>query len=129
MNLNYCLLVTGPAYGNQRASSALQFAEALLARNHHIEMVFFYQDGVCNANSLISPASDEFNIVVAWQQLAQHHLVELHVCVAASLRRGIANALSASDIHLENNIPAEFKLSGLGILAQAALNCDRFLQF
>ncbi|CAK8740128.1 Sulfurtransferase TusD [Sodalis praecaptivus] len=41
MSLNYCLMVTGPAYGNQRASSALQFAQALLACGHRLGTVFF----------------------------------------------------------------------------------------
>lgn len=39
--LDYCLLVTGPAYGTQQASSAYQFAQALLAKGHRLSSVFF----------------------------------------------------------------------------------------
>lgn len=39
--LRYCLLVTGPAYGTQQASSAYQFAQALLAAGHQLVSVFF----------------------------------------------------------------------------------------
>ncbi len=43
--LNYCLLVTGPAYGTQQASSAWQFAQALLAAGHRITSVFSIAKG------------------------------------------------------------------------------------
>ena len=39
--MRYALLVTGPAYGTQQASSALQFAQALLAEGHTLISVFF----------------------------------------------------------------------------------------
>ncbi len=57
--MRYTLLVTGPAYGTQHASSALLFARALLAQGHQLESVFFYREGVLNANQLSAPASDE----------------------------------------------------------------------
>ncbi len=50
--MRYTLLVTGPAYGTQHASSALLFARALLAQGHQLESVFFYREGVLNANQL-----------------------------------------------------------------------------
>ncbi|WMQ74127.1 MAG: Sulfurtransferase TusD [Sodalis sp.] len=130
MNLNYCLMVTGPAYGNQRASSALQFAQALLACSHRLGTVFFYQEGVANANRLSVPAGDEVDLVRAWHDLAQRYRVMLHVCVAAALRRGVTDVIQAS---LQNragdNLQPGFELSGLGTLAQAVLDCDRFIQF
>lgn len=130
MHLNYCLLVTGPAYGNQRASSALQFAEAIIAYGHCIQTVFFYQDGVLNANRFTAPATDETNLVLAWQHMAQQNHVKLYVCVAAALRRGIIDATQASELYLDShNMLPDFQLSGLGSLAQAVLTCDRFIQF
>ncbi|MGP4123593.1 MAG: sulfurtransferase complex subunit TusD [Sodalis sp. (in: enterobacteria)] len=128
--LGYCLMVTGPAYGNQRASSALQFAQALLACGHRLGTVFFYQDGVTNANRLTAPAGDEVDLVRAWHDLAQKHRVALHVCIAAALRRGVTDALQASLLKCAGeNLQRGFKLSGLGALAQAVLGCDRFIQF
>lgn len=62
--MRFALMVTGPAYGTQQASSALQFARALLAAGHELVSVFFYREGVYNANQLTSPASDEFDLVV-----------------------------------------------------------------
>lgn len=128
--LNYCLLVTGPAYGTQQASSAWQFAQALLAAGHRITSVFFYREGVLNANQLTSPANDEFDLVRAWVTLAQQHAVELNVCVAAALRRGVADKQEASQLQLlAANLQPGFTLSGLGALAEAALSCDRLVQF
>jgi tRNA 2-thiouridine synthesizing protein D len=128
--LNYCLLVTGPAYGTQQASSAWQFAQALLAAGHRITSVFFYREGVMNANQLSSPASDEFDLVRAWVALAQQHGVELNVCVAAALRRGVADEQEAAQLALVTaNLQPGFTLSGLGSLAEAALSNDRLVQF
>ncbi|WP_413502164.1 sulfurtransferase complex subunit TusD [Serratia proteamaculans] len=128
--LNYCLLVTGPAYGTQQASSAYQFAQALLAKGHRLSSVFFYREGVFNANQLTAPAGDEFDLVRSWVQLAQQHRVELNVCVAAALRRGVTDEQEAAQQGLAAaNLQPGFILSGLGSLAEAALSSDRLVQF
>ncbi|MDY4349464.1 sulfurtransferase complex subunit TusD [Pectobacterium brasiliense] len=128
--LSYCLLVTGPAYGTQQASSALQFAQALLVEGHRLKSVFFYREGVLNANQLTSPANDEFDLVRAWQQLGGTHQVALNVCVAAALRRGVTDAQQATQLNLAGaNLQPGFALSGLGELAQSVLTCDRVIQF
>ncbi|HIF6627556.1 sulfurtransferase complex subunit TusD [Serratia ureilytica] len=128
--LDYCLLVTGPAYGTQQASSAYQFAQALLAKGHRLSCVFFYREGVLNANRLTAPASDEFDLVRGWTQLAQQHGVALNVCVAAALRRGVTDEQEAQQQGLAGaNLQPGFTLSGLGSLAEASLSCDRLVQF
>lgn len=131
MSLRYCLMVTGPAYGTQRASSALQFAEALLVAGHRLDSVFFYQDGVYNANRHTSPASDEKDIVREWQRFGQTHGVALDVCVSAALRRGVIDNPrdGGAAERMGSNLQQGFRLSGLGSLAQALLECDRFIQF
>ncbi|MGM3173321.1 sulfurtransferase complex subunit TusD [Dickeya lacustris] len=128
--LRYCLLVTGPAYGTQQASSAYQFAQALLTQGHQLQSVFFYREGVLNANQLTAPASDEFDLVRAWQQLAQAHQVTLNVCVAAALRRGVTDTQQAGQLKLASaNLQPGFLLSGLGELSESVLTCDRVVQF
>lgn len=123
-------MVTGPAYGTQQASSALQFAKAALAEGHEIACVFFYREGVYNANQLTSPASDEFDLVRAWQSLHDENGVALHICVAAALRRGVTDETEARQLGLPTfNLQPGFSLSGLGSLAEAALTCDRMVQF
>ncbi|XBS69477.1 sulfurtransferase complex subunit TusD [Acerihabitans sp. KWT182] len=130
MSLRYCLMVTGPAYGTQQSGSALQFARALLAAGHRIITVFFYQDGVHNANRYTSPASDETDMARGWQEFGRQSGVPLEVCVAAALRRGIADEREALQLALPgHNLQPGFLLSGLGTLAQAVADCDRFIQF
>ncbi len=49
--MRYAIMVTGPAYGTQQASSALQFAHALLNEGTELVSVFFsIGKGVYNAN-------------------------------------------------------------------------------
>jgi len=128
--MRFAILVTGPAYGTQQASSALQFSRAVIGQGHTLESVFFYREGVYNANQLTSPASDEFDLVRAWQHLHQDHGVELHICVAAALRRGVTDEEQAIQLGLPcHNLQSGFTLSGLGALAQASLTCDRTVQF
>lgn len=128
--MRFALMVTGPAYGTQQASSAYQFACAVLNSGHELSSVFFYQDGVGNANALTSPASDEFDLVRAWQRLHEQHQIALHICVAAALRRGVVDDTEAGQQGLPcANLQTGFSLSGLGALAEAALTCDRMVQF
>ncbi|WLS79309.1 sulfurtransferase complex subunit TusD [Erwinia pyri] len=128
--MRYALLVTGPAYGTQHASSAYLFARALLAAGHELESVFFYREGVLNASELISPASDEFDLSQAWQQLHREQGIKLNICVAAALRRGITDRQEADNLNLPGaNLAEGFQLAGLGALAEAALTCERLVQF
>lgn len=128
--LTYCLLITGPAYGTQQAASAYQFANALLEEGHSLKALFFYSDGVLNANSLTSPATDEFNLVQGWQALAKRTDCEMHICVSAALRRGVVDAEQAETLSLSvSNLSDGFMMSGLGSLAEAMMTTDRTIQF
>lgn len=77
-----------------------------------------------------APASDEFDLVRAWQRLHDDHAVALHICVAAALRRGVTDEQEAQQLGLPgHNLQPGFTLSGLGALAKASLTCDRMVQF
>ncbi|MDD9155943.1 sulfurtransferase complex subunit TusD [Aliivibrio sp. S4TY2] len=130
MSLRYGLVVNGSAYGTQASRQAFQFAQALIEQGEILEKVFFYQDGVLNASSLILPANDEFDITKAWQALAKAHNVELETCVAAALRRGVIGYEEAEQNKVEqHNLASGFKQAGLGGLATALLTFDRVIQF
>ena len=51
--MQYVLAVKGEVYGSQAAYLAYQFAEQLLASGHEIRQIFFFQNGVSNANMLV----------------------------------------------------------------------------
>lgn len=128
--LRFALLVQGPPYGSEASAQALLFARALLARGHRLSQVFFYQEGVYNANGYVCPASDEVDLVAQWRALAKAQGLQLDVCVAAAQRRGVLDDREAQDSGKHGyNLSAPFVLSGLGQLADAALTADRLVQF
>lgn len=130
MSLTYTLLVNGSVYGTQSARNAYLFAKAVIEKGHTLKSVFFYQDGVQNGSALTAPANDEFDLVKAWQQLAEQHQVRLETCVAAALRRGVVSQSEAEQHQLPcANLAAPFEQTGLGSLAEALLSQDRVVQF
>ncbi|ELV8683661.1 sulfurtransferase complex subunit TusD [Vibrio fluvialis] len=130
MTLTYTLLVNGSVYGTQSARNAYLFAKAVIEKGHTLKSVFFYQDGVQNGSALTAPANDEFDLVKAWQQLAELHQVRLETCVAAALRRGVVSQSEAEQHQLPGaNLATPFEQTGLGSLAEALLSQDRVVQF
>lgn len=117
--MRYVIAIKQGVYGSQGAFLAYQFAEQLLNAGHQIRQVFFFQEGVSNANKLVDPASDEVNLVEYWQKLAETHRLSLHLCIAAAQRRGI----------VAHNLAHGFTLAGLGEFSQAVLQADRLLTF
>lgn len=125
----FALLITA-APTQENAWHALRFCEAALAAGHRIQRVFFYGDGVKHANALHSPPQDETDLHKAWQGLAASHQIELIVCVAAALKRGVLDAENARRMEKPtSNLGEGFLISGLGQLAEAMLEAERFVTF
>ncbi|QCI20653.1 sulfurtransferase complex subunit TusD [Buchnera aphidicola (Brachycaudus cardui)] len=128
--MNYTILVTGAAYGTQNASTAFLFCQALVQTKNILHSIFFYCDGVYNANSMTTPAIDEFNLIKAWQNLNKKYKVNLYVCNSAALRRGvIEDELIVNANIKKGNLDRFFQLSGLIELANSINICDRIIQF
>ena len=113
------ILVNEGPFTHQASDSAYRFALAAIAKGHEIGRVFFYHDGVNNANKLAEPPSDDRNLVTLWSSLAEEHKVDLVVCVAAALRRGLKDEILAPG----------FRISGLGQLVEAGILNDRLVVF
>ncbi|WP_108652417.1 sulfurtransferase complex subunit TusD [Dongshaea marina] len=127
--LTFALLISGPPYGNSRASRALQLARAILNAGHKLPRIFFYQDGVLNANSLLAPASDEFDLHQGWCELAQQQGVQLEICVAAAQRRGVLDQNEARLARKPgSNTAVPFEMTGLLQLSEITEQCDRLIQ-
>lgn len=127
MNIN--LIVNGGVYGSQAAYSAYRFACAAVSE-HTISQVFFYQDGVTQANDLSEPLADEFNPPQAWSELAQRYGIELVVCISAAERRGILGPEQQTDLAKSaNNLHSCFNIQGLGAMLDASLSADRTVTF
>jgi len=113
------ILVNEGPFTHQASDSAYRFAVAALNRGHQIYRVFFYHDGVYNASRFCQPQSDERNPADLWSKLGLEHGIDLVVCVAAALRRGIS----------EDHLQPGFRISGLGQLVEAGIHSDRFVVF
>jgi tRNA 2-thiouridine synthesizing protein D len=103
--------------------TAQNIVEAAL-KNAEIEVigVFFYQDGVSHANTLISIPTDEHQTLAKWRELVNKFSVPLHLCISAAEKRGL------TDEKEHCNIDACFNISGLGELVELSVNADRVFQ-
>ncbi|MGL5360213.1 MAG: sulfurtransferase complex subunit TusD [Shewanella sp.] len=126
----FIIQVSGPAYGTSASVSALRFTQAALSGGHQVVCVFFYQDGVYNTTDLALPASDEFDVVQQWKQLAEQYHIPLVNCVSAALRRGIISAQEAQEHALHHwNVGSAFTMGGLGELVTGIETADRTICF
>ncbi len=117
--MKFGIVVNEGPFTHQASDTAYRFTKAALEKGHRVLRVFFYYDGVNNANKLSQPQADDRDLVKLWGALAAEHKLDLVVCVAAALRRGI-----------EAEILAEgFRISGLGQLIEASLAADRTVVF
>ncbi|HEX8013297.1 MAG TPA: sulfurtransferase complex subunit TusD [Casimicrobiaceae bacterium] len=117
--MEFGLMVNEGPYTHQAPDTAYQFARAALEKGHRINRVFFYHDGVNNSTKLTDPPQDDRHIVNRWSKLAAEHGIDLVVCVAAALRRGIR----------EENLATGFRISGLGQLVESGIQSDRLVVF
>ncbi len=130
MIMLFSLVVLSAPYSNQSSMTAFEFAKTLLAEGHSIHRIFFYSDGIHNATSLSAPPRDEINLPFEWTQLSEKENIDLVVCIAAALRRGVLNSEEARRYEKPSaNLLDKFEISGLGQLLEAAVVSDRLITF
>lgn len=117
--MKFAILINEGPFTHQASDSAYRFTAAALARGHEIYRVFFYNDGVYNANRYSEPQTDDRNLVALWAKLGKEHEIDLVVCVAAGLRRGVKDEV----------VEDGFRISGLGQLVEAGIQADRLVVF
>ena len=128
--MKFGIMVNEGPYQHQASDSAYQFTKAALDTGHEVYRVFFYHDGVNNGTRLTTPPQDDRHIQRRWTELAEEHELDLVVCVAAAQRRGIVDADEAKRNSKDaDNIAPGFRISGLGQLIEAAIECDRLVTF
>ncbi len=128
--MKFSIVVQGAPYSSQAPLTALHFARATLAKGHEIYRVFFYQDGVYSGNSAIAAPQDEPDIRKMWSDFGKENHIELIVCVASTLRRGVLDKSEANRYEKSSaNLDDTFTISGLGQLIDAGLNSDRLVTF
>lgn len=123
-------MVTGPPYGTQNAITAFLFSKSVLKLNFNISKIFFYASGVYNANCMINPPDNEFNVLHGWISLKKNHNIRLCVCPGSAYRRGILSNESSKKIKKNQKIFSSFfKCMTLTELSYSIHTCDRVVQF
>lgn len=117
--MQFGILINEGPYTHQASDTAYNFAKAAIEKGHAVRRVFFYHDGVNNGTSLAEPPQDDRHVPKRWAELAKAHGIDLVVCVAAALRRGIK----------EQNLQEGFRISGLGQLVESGIQADRLVVF
>ena len=110
--------------------SAYRFANALLLGGHSLYRVFFYHDGSYHGSHLNCPVQDEIDLSSEWRQLQEQYSLDIVICIAAGLKRGIIDSSEAIRYEKPSaNLIEGFELSGLGQLIDATVVSDRMMTF
>jgi tRNA 2-thiouridine synthesizing protein D len=128
--MQFSLLILGSPSSTQSASTAFRFARAVINSGHTLYRVFFYHDGVYCANELVTPAQGEESLPENWASLAAEHNVDLVVCIASAIKRGVIDKAEALRYEKPaSNLSENFSISGLGQLVDASIVSDRVITF
>lgn len=128
--MKFAIVVYGAPYSHQASRSGYLFTRAVLEMGHEVYRVFFYHDGVYNANRLAAPPQNEADIHSDWAALSSSHNLDLVVCIASALRRGMLDPTEAARYDKSaDSMAEEFTISGLGQLIDAALEADKLVTF
>lgn len=126
----FTIAVHGAPYASQSNQHALKFSEAAIAAGHQISRIFFYHEGVYAALNSRVPPQDEGDVTAEWQAFAQQNDVELAVCIANGLKRGILSEGERARYEKSSATLADgFELVGLGQLIDAIATSDRYIEF
>ena len=126
----FALMVLGAPISSQAPHTALAFARAAIAGGHRIIRIFFFHDGVHCGSDLAIPVAGQQSTAAQWAELAQQHDIDLVICVASALKRGILNDSEAKRYAKRaSNLHPQFDLSGLGQWIEACALADRLVTF
>ena len=128
--MKFSIVVQSSPFSGQSPATALRFAKSLLEQGHELYRVFFYSEATLTASELISPPQDEVNLNKEWADLAKQHKLDVVVCIAAAVKRGVLDTNEAKRYEKSAaNIDPAYELSGLGQLAEAIAVSDRVITF
>ena len=114
---------------SQASLNAYEFAKAA-AKDHSLYRVFFYQDGAYHGSSSAQPLRDQLNLSELWASLAKEHAIDLVVCIAAGVKRGVLNNEESNRYLLPSStIKTAYSLNGMGDMVDATLKSDRVITF
>jgi len=129
--LTYTLLIMSAPYNTHNVESALNFVKFLMKnKKNSIQNIFFYGNGVLNANKMILNEKKEKTLSYQWYKLSKKFSINLNVCSTSAQERGIiSKSMNKNFELLYENVHDGFNITGLGCLIKSILNSDRILQF
>ena len=128
--MKFSIVIYAAPYSAEAASTALNFTRTLLDQGHDIYRLFFFGDGVHNANKLAVVAQDEVNLHQQWDSLIKSYQLDSVVCVTSAIKRGIVDATESQRHELEaTSMYDSSEIAGLGQLIDAAIKSDRMVNF
>lgn len=126
----FALMVLGAPVSSQSPQTALAFARAAVTNGHRVLRVFFFHDGVHCGSDLAIAGAEQSPLATQWSEFAAQENIDLVVCVASALKRGIIDADESRRYNKPNgNLTPGFNLSGLGQWIDACINADRVVTF
>jgi tRNA 2-thiouridine synthesizing protein D len=126
----FTLVIQSSAQKTELATTALEYARALLRNQHKIHRIFFYGEGVLLANSTNVFPQDESDVHSAWRIFIAENQIDAVTCIAAALRRGVLNDDEKKRYQkAAATLASEYDLSGLGQLIDAAVHSDKLITF
>lgn len=128
--MQYTLLVLSSPVDGQCLLTAARVAEALLRAGHQLNTVFFSDAATAVGLLTQSTPQDEISAQGTWQALAAEHGLELVLCVASALQRGVLGVDELPrDSDTAPSLAEGFRIGGLGQLVAATDAADRVLTF
>jgi len=109
----FLIFVTRSPFDSLNGQTALSFCEAAIELGHEIQQVFFYQQGVQQANVEIQPPPGEKNMPAQWAAFSEQTKTSLNVCVTASIKRGVLSVEDATGMQSHCNIHPIFNSVGM----------------
>ncbi|MCH7815074.1 MAG: sulfurtransferase complex subunit TusD [Proteobacteria bacterium] len=128
--MKFSIVVYAAPYSSEAAATAFNFTKTLLDQGHELYRLFFFGDGVHNANRLAVVAQDEVNLQQRWDQLITTHRLDAVVCVSSAIRRGLLDSQESERYELDAiSVYGSSEIAGLGQLIDAVINSDRVVNF
>lgn len=128
--MQYTLLVLSSPVDGQCLLTAARIASALLNAGHKLDTVFFSDAATAVGLCSLATPQDEVSAQGVWQTLAAEHGLNLVLCVASAMQRGVVDddGLTA-DGSRTPTLAEGFTIGGLGQLVAATHASDRVLTF
>ncbi len=109
----FLIFVTRSPFESLNGQTALSFCEAAIKLGHEVSQVFFYQQGVQQANDFIQPAAGEQSQLAKWVIFSEQTRTPLNICVTAAIKRGVVSTEEAMSNGKFENIHPVFKAVGM----------------